>query len=186
MKSPGAGKRIWPLLATILLLVGSGYGQAGRSELTGIVVTGDGQAIPGATIRIRQSGTNDATTTISGADGSYAVAGLPPGEYRVEIEAERFQRQVREGVRLSTGERIRLDFALSVGKIFGETVIRSDASMLRTESSSLGQVIPHQTIVSLPLNGRNFFTLIGLAPGVATPPPVNAGPSLPRLNGGRP
>lgn len=186
MKSPGAGKRIWPLLATILLMVGSGYGQAGRSELTGIVVTGDGQAIPGATIRIRQSGTNDATTTISGADGSYAVAGLPPGEYRVEIEAERFQRQVREGVRLSTGERIRLDFALSVGKIFGETVIRSDASMLRTESSSLGQVIPHQTIVSLPLNGRNFFTLIGLAPGVATPPPVNAGPSLPRLNGGRP
>ncbi|MGH9769408.1 MAG: TonB-dependent receptor domain-containing protein, partial [Blastocatellia bacterium] len=65
-------------------------------------------------------------------------------------------------------------------------IIKSDASLLRAETGSLGQVIPNRRIVDLPLNGRNFFSLITLAPGVAAPPPTTAGPSFPRINGGRP
>ena len=104
----------------------------------------------------------------------------------VSVRAAGFRRQVREGVRLTTGERIRLEIALTVGEVAEEIRISADASLLRTESASLGQVIPNRRIVDLPLNGRNFFSLIALAPGVAAPPPTTAGPSLPRLNGGRP
>ncbi|MBA3442320.1 MAG: TonB-dependent receptor, partial [Pyrinomonadaceae bacterium] len=60
-------------------------------------------------------------------------------------------------------------------------------SLLRTETGSLGQVIPNRYIVDLPLNGRNFFSLIALSAGVAAPPPATSGiPSFPRINGGRP
>ncbi len=38
----------------------------------------------------------------------------------------------------------------------------------------------------MPLNGRNFLSLVGLAPGVAQPPRTAEGPSFPRINGGRP
>jgi len=146
-------------LAIVQLAIGAGvvWGQAGRGELTGVVRDHRGSSIASAQVRVLHTGTNEQTRSLTGADGSYLVTGLRPGLYRVEFESGGFQRQVREGVRLTTGERIRLDVELSVGEVASELVVRSDASLLRTESSSLGQLIPHRTIVSLPLNGRNFF-----------------------------
>jgi len=47
---------------------------------------------------------------------------------------------------------------------------------------TLGQVIDPKAILELPLNGRTFINLIGLAPGIALPP----GSALPRLSGSRP
>src|SRR5262249_57938146 len=102
------------------------------------------------------------------------------------VEARVFGRFVQDGGRLMTGERIRLDLALTVGGVNEEVKVTADASLLRTETGSLGQVIPNRRIVDLPLNGRNFFTLITLVPGVAAPPPTTAGPSFPRLTGGPP
>ena len=53
---------------------------------------------------------------------------------------------------------------------------------MNTETSGLGQVVDHQYIVDLPLNGRSFVSLVPLSPDVALPP----GSSFPRINGGRP
>jgi hypothetical protein len=65
----------------------------------------------------------------------------------------------------------------------GEIVtVSSDAPLLRTETGSLGQAIRSDAIESLPLNGRSFVSLAGLASGVALP----AGSAFPRINGGRP
>ena len=83
---------------------------------------------------------------------------------------------------VATGETVRLDAALTVGAVTDAVSVVGDASLLRSASASLGQVIDHQTLTALPLNGRNFITLAGLVPGVALPP----NSSLPRINGGRP
>src|SRR5262245_60470968 len=160
--------------------------QAGQSELTGDVRDSSGAAVAKATITVTQRETGDVTKTTSGKDGVYTITNLRPGLYLVTVEAQGFRRYVQEGVVLTTGERIRLDVALTVGEVNEEVKVTSDASLLRTETGSLGQIIPNRRIVDLPLNGRNFFTLITLVPGVAAPPPTTAGPAFPRLNGGRP
>ena len=175
------GAAIFLLGATAVALA-----QAAQAELTGDVRDGSGAGVPKATVTATQTETGDVTKTTSGKDGVYTVTNLRPGLYNVTVEAQGFRRFVQEGVRLMTGERIRLDMALTVGGVNEEVKVSADASLLRTETGSLGQVIPNRRIVDLPLNGRNFFTLITLAPGVAAPPPTTAGPSFPRLNGGRP
>lgn len=162
------------------------FAQAGQAELTGEVRDAAGAGVKGATITLTNTSTKDAITVTATEDGIFIVTNLRPGEYAIAVSAPNFRRFVREGVRLTTGERIRLDVSLSAGNVSDEITVRSDASLLRAESGSLGQVIPNRRIVDLPLNGRNFFSLITLAPGVAAPPPTTAGPSLPRLNGGRP
>lgn len=164
----------------------SALAQAGQAELTGEIRDAACAGVKGATISVTNISTKDAVTVTTTEDGIFIVTNLRPGEYSIAVSAPNFRRFVREGVQLTTGERIRLDISLTAGNVNEEITVRADASLLRAENSSLGQVIPNRRIVDLPLNGRNFFSLITLAPGVAAPPPTTAGPSLPRLNGGRP
>ncbi len=168
------------------LSAGGALAQAGKAELTGVARDQAGAAVARATVTVTRVETGDVATATTSADGVYTITNLSPGVYTVTATAKGFSRYTREGVRLTTGERIRLDVAFDVGAVEEEIKIASDASLLRAETGSLGQVIPNRRIVDLPLNGRNFFSLIALAPGVAMPPPTTAGPSFPRINGGRP
>lgn len=178
---------VWVTLTTLFFISAHAViAQAAKAELTGEVRDAAGGGVAQATITITQIETGNKIIAMTSAGGVYTITNLAPGLYTVTVSAPSFQRFVQEGVRLNTGERIRVDVALTVGDVKAEIKISADASLLRTESSSLGQVIPNRRIVDLPLNGRNFFSLITLAPGVAAPPPTTAGPALPRLNGGRP
>src|SRR6478752_8404037 len=118
----------------------------------------------------------------STADGVYTAASLPPGDYRIDIELAGFKPIRREGLRISTGEKARLDFTLAVGDLREQITVVGDSSIVRTETASLGTVVEHEHVVQLPLNGRLFISLASLAPGVALPP----NSPLPRINGGRP
>jgi hypothetical protein len=114
--------------------------------------------------------------------GIYSIMNLRPGTYSLTVEAGGFKRYTQEGFELATGEKLRVDAALTVGAVSESVTVTLAAPLLRTEDGSLGQVISNRTIIELPLNGRNFLGLVGLATGVANPP----NSTTPRLNGGRP
>jgi hypothetical protein len=160
-------------------------GQAGRSEITGVVHDQSGALIPRGRIVVTDVSTSQVVTS-SVTDGAFTVTNLKPGSYTVTVEANGFKSVVRSGVKLSTGERVRVDVVMEPGQISEMVRIEEDAPPLRTESGSLGQVISNRKVADLPLNGRNFLSLVSLSAGVAQPPPTTAGPSFPRINGGRP
>lgn len=156
--------------------------QSGQAELSGEVRDQAGAVIPDAKITTTSVQMNQAYVITTGSSGVYTFTGLKPGLYTVAIEATGFKRYIRQGIQLTTGEKVRLDISLEVGAV-GETItIQSDAPLLRSETGSLGQVISNRKIVDLPLNGRTFVQLAALAPGVALPPAS----FFPRINGGRP
>ena len=156
--------------------------QAGQAELTGTVTDETKAVIAGARVTLTDVDTNQAFNAVATEGGIYTFTNLKPGHYDIAVEAAGFKRAIRQGVRLATGERVTLDVQLPVGGV-GETVsVVADASLLRSETGSLGQVVSNRKIVDIPLNGRTFVQLAALAPGVELPP----GSLLPRINGGRP
>ena len=169
----------------VLSLAGTVHPQAAKSELIGEVRDQNGARVPNAKVSVTDAATGELSSKLS-EDGSFIMTNLKPGIYNVSIEADGFKQLVREGVRLATGERVRLDFTLEPGAVTELVTVVQDASLLRTESGGLGQVISNRKVVDLPLNGRNFLSLVTLSAGVAQPPPTTAGPSFPRINGGRP
>ncbi|HLQ76826.1 MAG TPA: carboxypeptidase-like regulatory domain-containing protein [Terriglobia bacterium] len=162
---------------TILLLL-----QVAAAQLTGSVLDPKGVSVPNASIVLTEVGTNTEIRAVSEASGSFTVFPVKPGLYRITVNSPGFQNIVREGVRMTTGERLRLDFNLKVGAPGQSITVTEDAPILRDASANLGQVVDKDKVVDLPLNGRSFVTLSQLAPGVALPP----GSTLPRINGGRP
>jgi Carboxypeptidase regulatory-like domain len=181
------GPRFGSIRAACVLLALAGCpaalaAQVASGRVTGAVADASGGALPGATVTITADATRFSRVTATAGDGSYLVTGLAPGTYAVDVTLPGFRPLRRQGVRVATGESIRLDLRLTVGGVAEEVTVVADAPVLRSGTASLGQVIDHEKVVLLPLNGRSFIALAGLAPGVALPP----GSLLPRISGGRP
>ena len=161
-----------------------------RATLTGRILDIQGAVIPSVKVLATQLETNAHFETSSGADGQYTLPFLPPGNYRVRVEAPGFKLFVRDGIRASTGERIGLDISLEIGSINETVTVSADRSLLETATASTGQVIRDRQIENMPMNGRTPLVLAQLAFGVVpasdpkfTRPFDNAGPSTFSMGG---
>ncbi len=174
---------LW-LVGSMLSLSSPLAAQIGSGTLTGNISDQAGAAVPGVAVTVTATSTGLSRTSVTAPDGRYTFQGLAPGTYRLLVELSGFRPVARDGVRLPTGETVRLDVGLTLSERREALTVTADAPLLRSETLSLGQVIDNRKVVDLPLNGRSFISLASLAPGVALPPPP-ASP-LPRINGGRP
>jgi hypothetical protein len=156
-----------PVLGVIWLL---GACTAGAQSFTGRILgtvkdTSDA-VIPQAAITVTNIATNIRTETRADSSGNYVFPQLPPGQYRIEVEAPGFKKFVREGVTLAVEQQARVDILLAVGQVTESVVVSANASLLETATSSVGKVVDNQRILSLPLNTRNVYSLVFLTPGV--------------------
>src|SRR5262245_42982406 len=122
------------------LLASPAAAQIGAGALSGDIVDQAGAAVPGATVTVTDVGRNLSRTVVTSENGSYTVQGLAPGAYQVRVELSGFRPLTRDGVRLSTGETIRLDLRLEIGAVTETVTVTGDAPLLRSETSGLGQV----------------------------------------------
>ena len=111
--------------------------QIGAGALVGRVVDQDGAAAPGVTVTITAVGTNASRLAVTEAGGRYVFSGLAPGLYRVRLELSGFRPLTREGVRIATGETVRLDLQLELGGVTEAVTVTADAPLLRSENIGL-------------------------------------------------
>ena len=75
-----------------LLACVAAQAQAGRSTVRGTVRDQQGNVVTGATVTLTNAEKNFARTQTTTDDGTYTFAAVPPGDYRVEVEARGFKK----------------------------------------------------------------------------------------------
>ena len=86
--------------------------------------------------------------------------------YEVRAEKQGFKVANRTGVELQVQQTARIDFGLEVGNVSETVEVTSEVPLLTTENATVGTVIEQRRITDLPLNGRNFLSLVALSPNV--------------------
>ena len=159
-------RRKFPLLFVLILLVAVPVGAQTLGTITGEVKDGSGAIIPGAIVTATNTGTNAAREMPSNEAGSYTFAALPPGPYVVKAELQGF-RTVTQEVLLQIEATVRVNFTMEIGTLSETAEVTGVAPLITTENATVGTVIENRRIVELPLNGRNFLSLVALSPNVS-------------------
>lgn len=157
---------------------------AQTAQVTGLIMDANSAAIAGAEVTLTNVDTGVARKTVTNAGGYYSIPFAPPGNYRLNVLAKSFKPVTRDGVSLNVDQVARLDFRLEIGVINEGVNITGNGPLLERETSAVGQFIENKTIVTLPLNGRNYPQLALLIPG-ATPNPGSRASDGFSLNGSR-
>ena len=163
-----------PLAALVLCAPAPLAAQVTTGTIVGTVSDASG-VVPGATITVREVNKGTTNSYVTDATGNYTASFLVPGTYAVEVNVQGFKKSIREGIILQVNQRARIDITLEIGRIEETTTVVSSAPLVRADSSEVGTVIEERAIKELPLNGRNFATLVYLTPGIT---PGQAGENL--------
>jgi hypothetical protein len=151
---------------SVFLLPGiPAYGQGGRATITGAVMDQSGATIPDVAIAVLNTLTGLKTSTNSASNGTYVVALLPTGTYKVTFSKKGFRVMSHDGIVLTPDQVAVVNEALTVGELAQSLSVTANAEMLETSSAALGQVVTATAMLALPLNGRSPASLVFMSPG---------------------
>lgn len=139
--------------------------QVQNGAFTGTVTDPSGAAVPNAKVTITNLGTNASMTATTNNTGLFNARELPPGTYRLSVEAPGFKTFTNNNVTLNAGTTQRADFKMSLGQAREVVEVSGEVAAVNTEDSRLATTVTATQITNLPLNGRNVYDLMQLAPG---------------------
>ncbi len=140
--------------------------QITTASLEGTVRDTTGAVFANAQVRVVNTATNVATSVSSDTAGRFVALSLPPGPYEVIVETTGFKRLQKTGIVLDVNQTLSLDLMMEIGATTETVEVAARATLLDSTTSEMGQVVDTRSIVNLPLNERNAWGLVFLAPGV--------------------
>ena len=90
---------------------------------------------------------------------------MPAGTYQITAEAQGFKTITNKALVLNAGTIQRADFSMQLGQTREVIEVTGEAAAVNTEDSKLANTVAISQVANLPLNGRNVYDLIQLAPG---------------------
>ncbi len=167
------------LLILVILFGASASAQDISASIHGTATDETGATVSNVKVTAIQMETGLERIAETNAQGAYVLLQLPVGHYRVEAEANGFKKYIQDGISLDVNESATVVIHLVLGTTQQEIAVTSDALIIESTSTNLGQTVGEREILDLPLNGRDFTQLGLLQTGVVplTPGLLEAGGS---------
>jgi hypothetical protein len=145
------------------------YGQVATGSLSGTVLDPNGASVPGAKVTATNTTTNAKIDTTTSDAGLYVFASLRPDVYSVSVEKAGFKKLNRANIQIGIAQRLDLDLTLEVGDVAQSVEVTSEAPLLQTSTSDVGQSFSPKFMNDIPLfTGaiRNPRSFVSYMPGV--------------------
>lgn len=153
-------------LIGLLTVTRLGAQVANTATIQGTVTDASGAVLPDAQVQVTNTGTGLVRTTTADAQGRYSVLTLQVGTYDVQAVARGFQKVTHTGVVLTVGNIQTVDFSLPVGTAQQTVTVEGTATQVQTSDTAIANLVEPTQMTQLPLNGRNFSSLLLLEPGI--------------------
>lgn len=136
-----------------------------------------GKAAPNMQITAKNIASGARRVTLSAADGSYALVGLPPGTYQVDAGPG-----TEKTVTLSVASTATLDFTaaapVAAGAATLEGITVTGTALAEVKTSEIGNTVSLHQINTIPQITRNFLEFADTVPGMVFQVDSNGNTSL--------
>ena len=152
---------IWIVALSMLLLCAHAMAQTtGQGVWKGVLHNAAGAPISGAKIKL--AGTGSSSEAITGPDGQFDFAPLSTGQYRLTVETKSSKILFAQPIDVGS---VNPEMALTLS---GRGELAVTAVKGKEQSATGGEDLSGQAVSELPLNKRDFSTLLLLAAGTMT------------------
>jgi outer membrane receptor protein involved in Fe transport len=164
--------RVWTAIVLVAMLAPAAIvsAQGTTGSISGFVTDDTGGALPGATVTVRHTETDQRRAFVTDAAGRYRAPQLAPGKYDVTVELLGFRTSRAADLMLTIGQEAVVNVQLMVGGIDEQVVVTGEAALVNMRQSSVAALVDEKQIRELPLNGRDFSQLTLLQLGVTASP----------------
>jgi hypothetical protein len=162
------------------------WGQQITAAITGSVVDPSGAPVVGARVVALDVERGVTYPTRSNEVGVFHLPAVPVGQYKLQIEAEGFEKVAYPSFTLILNQTARFDVKLKVGKQTETVEVTGSAPLLQTDTTQLSTLIDASTTDSLPLATRSYVQLAMLTPGAVNPDPASMSTGEDMTTAGRP
>ena len=155
------------VLALVFLSADRVLAQGLTGQISGTIVDSGGGVIPGATVTLKNTGTNHTRDAVTGPDGAFVFPDLLAGTYDIGVSIEGFKSYEQKGIVLGATERVALRaIALEVGGLQEMVTVTSEATLVQTSNAARSGLVEREQIEDIAMKGRDFAGYLKLLPGV--------------------
>ncbi len=146
-----------------------------RASLRGTVTDSQGAVLPGATVTLTNTATNQRFVVTSDGNGLYQFSALGPAPYSIAAEHQGFKRKVLDNVQIIPEQPNSLDLQLDIGEVQQTVTVSGTVQALDTDTATVSGTVTSNQIQHMPSFNRDVFQLAQLAPGTFGDASQNSG-----------
>jgi hypothetical protein len=157
-----------------------------HTHLAGMIRDPTDAGVPDAIVTVVNQDTGFRRLTNSHSDGTYDVASLEPGLYKITVRHPGFRTLIRLGVRVDLAQPVGVDFDLPLGSMQESITVEDSPVVSLHDDTAISTLITQDQIEHIPANGRSLTSLLEFAPGIITTPATRGEPGQFTSGGQRP